>query len=71
MNKELLQNTFYLIAEYHLEKFDFFISIGDNKEEIIQEFKKRYEKKDLGEYSYQLLEVNAKEIMNSKEIGNE
>ena len=71
MNKGLLQNTFYLIAEYHLEEFEHFISIGDNKEEIIQEFKKRYEKKDLGEYSYQLLEVKAKEIMNSKEIGNE
>ena len=72
MNKKTLEKPFYLIAKYWLGKLEGFIKIGDNKEEIIKLFKDKYmstEKHDFGvtEESYQLLEVNAKEILGDKE----
>lgn len=72
MNKKKLEKTFYLIAEYWLGRLTGFIKISDNKEEIIKLFKEKYVWKPgvLGvtEESYQLLEVNAKEIMNDTQL---
>ena len=63
MTRKDLEKTFYLIAKYWLGELQGFIKIGDNKEEIVQLFKERYNG-DFGvtEESYQLLEVKAKEI---------
>lgn len=70
MNKKSLEKTFYLIAVYHLGKLEGFIKIGDDKEEITKLFKERYCWKEntfgITEESHQLLEVNAKEIMNDR-----
>ena len=70
MNKKGLTKTFYLIAKYHLGTLEGFIKIGDDKEEITKLFKERYCWKEhtfgVTEESYQLLEVNAKEIMNDR-----
>ena len=68
MRKEKLKNTFYLIAKYWLGELVGFIKIGDNKEEIIKLFKEKYMstlEHDFGvtEESYQLLEVNAKDLL--------
>jgi len=64
MRKEKLKNTFYLIAKYWLGELVGFIKIGDNKEEIIKLFKEKY-MNDFGvtEESYQLLEVNTKDLL--------
>ena len=64
-----LEKPFYLIAKYWLGELQGFIKIGDNKEEIMQLFKEKYEwneKNNFGvtEVSYQLLEINAKELLN-------
>lgn len=72
MNKKTLEKPFYLIAKYWLGKLEGFIKIGNNKEEITKLFKDKYmstEGHDFGvtEESYQLLEVNAKEILGDKE----
>lgn len=63
MTKKSLEKTFYLIAKYWLGKLEGFITISDNKEEIMKIFKERY-MGDFGvtEASYQLLEVNANEV---------
>lgn len=63
MNKEDLEKTFYLIARYWLGELQGFIKIGNDKEEIMKLFQERY-CGDFGvtEESYQLLEVNAKEV---------
>lgn len=70
MIKKDLEKTFYLIAQYHLGQLEGFLKIGDNKEEIIKLFKDRYCWKNntfgITEKSHQLLEVNAKEIMNDR-----
>ena len=70
MNKKSLEKTFYLIAKYHLGTLEGFIKIGDDKEEITKLFKERYCWKEhtfgVTEESHQLLEVNAKEIMNDR-----
>jgi hypothetical protein len=70
MKKKSLEKKFYLIAQYHLGELEGFIKIGDNKDEIIELFKNRYCWKPytfgITEKSHQLLEVNAKEIMNDR-----
>lgn len=70
MTKKDLEKTFYLIAVYHLGKLESFLKIGDNKEEITKLFQERYCWKEntfgITEQSHQLLEVNAKEIMNDR-----
>lgn len=70
MTKKSLEKTFYLIAKYNLGQLEGFVKIGDDKEEITKLFEDRYVWKPntLGvtEWSYQLLEVNAKEIMNDR-----
>lgn len=70
MEKKTLEKTFYLIAKYHLGKLEGFIKIGDDKEEITKLFQERYCWKPntfgITEESHQLLEVNAKEIMNDR-----
>lgn len=70
--EEIIKKPFYLIAKYWLGKLQGFIKIGDNKEEIIKLYKEKYKsipEHDWGitEESYQLLEVNAKEILGDKE----
>lgn len=71
MTEKTLKNTFYLIAKYWLGHLEGFVKIGDNKEEIVKLFEEKYMWKPntLGvtEESYQLLEVNAKEIMNDQQ----
>ena len=72
MNKEKLNNTFYLIAKYWLGSLQCFIMIGDNKEEIMKLYEEKYKstpEHDWGvtEESYQLLEVNAKDIGDSND----
>lgn len=72
MRKEKLKNTFYLIAKYWLGELVGFIKIGDNKEEIFKLFKEKYmstPEHDFGvtEESYQLLEVNAKDLLEELE----
>lgn len=68
MTKKSLEKKFYLIAEYWLGNLQGFIKIGDNKEEMVKLFEDKYMWKEntlgITEQSYQLLEVNAKEIMN-------
>ena len=70
MKKKSLEKKFYLIAQYHLGELEGFIKIGDNKEEIIKFFQEKYCWKEntfgITEQSHQLLEVNAKEIMNDR-----
>lgn len=70
MTRKSLEKTFYLIGVYHLGKLEGFIKIGDDKDEISKLFKERYCWKantiGITEKSYQLLEVNAKEIMNDR-----
>lgn len=68
MTRKDLEKTFYLIAKYWLGELQGFVKIGDDKEEITQLFKDKYEwnnKNNFGvtEESYQLLEVNAKELL--------
>ena len=72
MNKKTLEKPFYLIAKYWLGKLEGFIKIGDNKEEITKLYKEKYMRTEgndfeVTEESYQLLEVNAKEILGDKE----
>lgn len=72
MKRTDLEKTFYLIAKYWLGELQGFIKIGNNKEEIIQLFKEKYEWNDrnnfgITEESYQLLEVNAKELLDGYE----
>lgn len=67
INRKTLEKTFYLIAKYWLGELEGFIKIGDNKEEITKLFQDKYmstPEHDFGvtEESYQLLEVNAKDI---------
>lgn len=68
MTKKSLEKKFYLIAEYWLGNLQGFIKIGDNKEEMVKLFEDKYMWKEntlgITEQSHQLLEVNAKEIMN-------
>ena len=70
MNRKTLEKTFYLIAEYWLGDLRGFIKIGDDKEEIIKLFQEKYcwKPDTLGvtELSHELLEVNAKEIMDDR-----
>ena len=70
MNKKTLEKTFYLIAKYWLGRLEGFIKIGDDKEEIMKLFEEKYMWKEntigVTEESYQLLEVNAIEIMNDR-----
>ncbi len=72
MKRNDLEKTFYLIAKYWLGELQGFVKIGDNKEEIMQLFKEKYEWNDknnfgVTEESYQLLEVNAKELLDGYE----
>lgn len=76
MKRKELEKTFYLIALYDvLGDLQGFVKIGDDKEEISKYFEEKYMWKPgtLGvtEDSYQLLEVNAKEIMNDMEYINQ
>lgn len=68
MTKKDLEKTFYLIAWYEMGQLRGFVKIGDDKEEITKLFEDKYVWKPntmgITEYSHQLLEVNAKEIMN-------
>lgn len=63
-----LDKSFYLIAEFWLGDFQGFVKIGDDKEEIEKIFLDKYAwlsgSFGVTEQTYQLLEVNAKEIMN-------
>lgn len=72
MTKKTLEKTFYLIAKYWLGELEGFVKIGDDKEEITKLFEERYmwRENTLGvtEASYQLLEVNAKELMNDQQL---
>ncbi len=72
MTRKVFEKTFYLIAKYDLSGLIGFVKIGDDKEEIMKIFDERYMwyPNTLGvtEYSYQLLECTAKEIMNDKEV---
>ena len=72
MTKKDLEKTFYLIAKYWLGQLEGFIKIGDNKEEITKLFNEKYMWKPntlgITEASYQLLEVNAKELLNDMEL---
>ena len=69
MNMDL-NKPFYLIAEYWLGDLKGFIKIGDDKEEIEKIFLDKYAwlpgSFGVTEQTYQLLEINAKEIMNYK-----
>ena len=62
-----LNKPFYLIAEYYLGDCSHFIVVGDDREEIEKIFLDKYAslpgKFGVTEQTYQLLEVNAKEIM--------
>lgn len=67
MTRKDLEKTFYLIAKYWLGELQGFIKIGDDKEEITKLFEDKCmwsRKNNFGitEESYQLLEVNAKEL---------
>lgn len=70
MTKKELEKPFYLIAKYWLGHFEGFTKISDDKDEITKLFEEKYMWKEntLGftEESYQLLEVNAKEILNDR-----
>lgn len=72
MDKKKLEKTFYLIAKYWLGELEGFVKIGNDRDEIIKLFQEKYVWKPgvLGvtEESYQLLEVNAKEIMNDTQL---
>ena len=72
MNKKKLEKTFYLIAKYWLGELEGFVKIGDDRDEIIKLFQEKYVWKlgvlGVTEESYQLLEVNAKEIMNDTQL---
>lgn len=76
MTRKDLKNTFYLIAKYWLGELVGFIKIGNNKEEITNLFEDKYmwsTKNNFGvtEESYQLLEINAKELNSGFElVGN-
>lgn len=63
-----LNKPFYLIAEYWLGDLKGFIKIGDDREEIEKIFLDKYAclpgSFGVTEQTHQLLEVNAKEIMN-------
>lgn len=70
-----LNKPFYLIAEYWLGDLKGFIKIGDDREEIEKIFLDKYawlpNTWGVTEQTYQLLEVNAKEIMNYRGERNE
>lgn len=71
MSEKVFQKNFYLIAKYWLGDLEGFIKIGDNKEEIVELFKNRYESNNINNFgvteeSYQLLECNAKIIGGDK-----
>lgn len=70
MTEKIFEKTFYLIAWYEMRKLRSFIKIGDDKEEITKIFEEKYMWKPnvLGvtEYSYQLLECTATELMNDR-----
>lgn len=70
-----LDKPFYLIAEYWLGDFQGFVKIGDDKEEIEKIFLDKYawlpSTWGVTEQTYQLLEVNAKELMNYRGERNE
>lgn len=72
MQKIDLSKTFYLIAKYWLGDLQCFITISNNKEEITRLFEEKYMWKTntfgVTEESYELLEVNAKVIVNADEI---
>lgn len=75
MNKKSLEKTFYLIAKYWLGELQCFVKISDNKEEITKLFKDKYmstPEHNFGvtEESYQLLEVNAKELDNKTKLNS-
>lgn len=65
-----LDKPFYLIAEYWLGDLKGFIKIGDDREEIEKIFLDKYawlpSTWGVTEQTYQLLEVNAKEIADLK-----
>lgn len=72
MNKGTFKKPFYLIAKYWLGKFDGFIKIGDNEEEITELFKNKYmssPEHDFGvtEASYSLLKLSASELLDSED----
>lgn len=70
MTKEVFEKPFYLITKYDLSGLQGFVKIGDDREEITKLFEDRYMWKPntmgVTEESYQLLECNAKEIMNDR-----
>lgn len=70
MTDKVFEKTFYLIAWYEMGQLRGFVKIGDDKEEITKLFEDRYMWKPntmgVTEYSYQLLECTAKEIMNDR-----
>lgn len=72
MTKEVFNKPFYLIVKYDLSGLVGFVKIGDDKEEIMKIFDERYMWKSntlgITEESYQLLECNAKEIMNDRQV---
>ncbi len=70
MTSKVFEKKFYLIAWYEMGQLRSFVKIGDDKEEIIKIFDDKYMWKPnamgVTEYSYQLLECTAKEIMNDR-----
>ena len=68
--EKLVDKPFYLIAKFWLGKFEGFIKIGDDEEEITKLFEKRYKCTDehafgITEESFSLLKVTATELLNS------
>ncbi len=65
-----LNKTFYVIVRYWAGNIDGFVTVGDDKEEIIEIFNERYmkaeEKMEVEGSSYKLLEVKGKEILNNE-----
>lgn len=74
MSEKVFVKTFYLIAWYEMGKLCGFIKVGDDKEEITKLFEDKYMWKPntmgVTEYSYQLLECNAKVIMTDRDYLN-
>lgn len=66
-----LNKTFYVIVRYWAGNIEGFVTLGDDKEEIIKIFEERYINKEtynteVPKAQYKLLEVNGKEILNNE-----
>ena len=57
---------YYIIAEYWLSELRGFISISDNKNEILELYNKYAGDFGVTEQSFKLYEVNFKEVINNE-----